>query len=232
MLTQALLEDPEISDGNSASSALIGSLSSASMLAFSSLAGPLVRRYGARAVTATGAVLTGLGLAAASAAPTLPLLTAAYGGIAGVGFSLAWAPSVVVVGAYFTGARRAVATGLAVSGSGVGTVVLAQVLLPCLLVRHAALQARWQGHRTGPPAKPAPQERAPTQAPTPQPPPPRPHDRRSPFRRGGPGAGLRPADGALRLAAEPAPPLRRIHPRQPPRRLHLPPSRRRQRCPK
>jgi MFS family permease len=124
---QALLEDPEISDGNSASSAVIGSLSSAAMLGFSSLAGPLVRRHGARATAAAGACLSGLGLAMASAAPSLPLLAAAYGGVAGVGFALAWAPSVVVVGAYFTGSRRAVATGLAVSGSGVGTVVLAQV---------------------------------------------------------------------------------------------------------
>jgi hypothetical protein len=72
-------------------------------------------------------VLAGLGLALAAAAPNLPTLGVAYGGVAGVGFALAWAPSVVVVGAYFTGARRAVASGLAVSGSGVGTVVLAQV---------------------------------------------------------------------------------------------------------
>ena len=124
---QALLEDPDISDGNSASSAAIGSLSSAAMLGFSSLAGPLVRRHGARATTSAGACLAGLGLGLASTAPSLPLLAAAYGGVAGVGFALAWAPSVVVVGAYFTGSRRAVASGLAVAGSGVGTVVLAQV---------------------------------------------------------------------------------------------------------
>ncbi len=100
------------------------------MLLFSSATGRLVQRYGARPCAACGAIISGIGLAAASTARSLPLLGLAYGGVAGVGFALAWAPSSVVAGAYFTGARLAVASGIAVSGSGVGTIVLAQVLPP------------------------------------------------------------------------------------------------------
>lgn len=46
--------------------------------------------------------------------------------LAGVGFGFMYIPAIVIVGYYFD-KRRALATGIAVCGSGIGTVVLAPV---------------------------------------------------------------------------------------------------------
>jgi len=46
---------------------------------------------------------------------------------AGIGFGLMYLPSIVMVGFYFD-KKRAMATGLAVCGSGIGTFVLAPIV--------------------------------------------------------------------------------------------------------
>jgi len=49
-----------------------------------------------------------------------------YGGITGVGFGLMWSTSIVAVGRYFT-TKLPTATGIAVAGSGVGTLVFSSI---------------------------------------------------------------------------------------------------------
>jgi MFS family permease len=68
-------------------------------------------------------VLTGLGLMAASAARNLTEVYAAYGLGVGLGLGCAYVPAIGAVQRWFV-RRRGFASGLAVSGIGVGTLVM------------------------------------------------------------------------------------------------------------
>lgn len=81
-------------------------------------------RFGFRAVTCAGAVLAGASLSLASLANSVELLYLLVGVLGGIGFGLIYVPAVVAVGFYFE-KRRALATGIAVCGSGIGTFVIA-----------------------------------------------------------------------------------------------------------
>lgn len=87
------------------------------------VSGPLADRYGSRRLAVAGMVLTGLGLAAASAARSLPEVYAAYGLGVGLGIGCAYVPAIGAVQRWFV-RRRGFASGLAVSGIGVGTLVM------------------------------------------------------------------------------------------------------------
>ena len=87
------------------------------------ISGPLADRWGARRLAVTGMVLTGLGLAAASAARSLTEVCAAYGLGVGLGVGCAYVPALGAVQRWFV-RRRGFASGLAVSGIGVGTLVM------------------------------------------------------------------------------------------------------------
>ncbi|KAI1731941.1 major facilitator superfamily domain-containing protein [Ditylenchus destructor] len=52
--------------------------------------------------------------------PALPVLYFTFGIVGGIGYGLIFLPAIVIVGQYFS-ARRALATGMAVCGSGIGT---------------------------------------------------------------------------------------------------------------
>ena len=86
-------------------------------------------------------ILTGLGLAAASAARSLLEVYAAYGLGVGLGVGCAYVPAIGAVQRWFV-RRRGFASGLAVSGIGVGTLVmppLASLLIESLGWRGAYL---------------------------------------------------------------------------------------------
>ena len=68
-------------------------------------------------------ILTGLGLAAASVARGLPEVYAAYGLGVGLGVGCAYVPAIGAVQRWFV-RRRGFASGLAVSGIGVGTLLM------------------------------------------------------------------------------------------------------------
>jgi MFS transporter, OFA family, oxalate/formate antiporter len=87
------------------------------------VSGPLADRWGARRLAVAGMVLTGLGLAIASAARNLVEVYAAYGLGVGLGVGCAYVPAVGAVQRWFV-RRRGFASGLAVSGIGVGTLVM------------------------------------------------------------------------------------------------------------
>jgi MFS family permease len=87
------------------------------------ISGPLADRYGSRRLAVAGMLLIGLGLAAASEARNLIEVYAAYGLGVGLGVGFAYVPAVGAVQRWFV-RRRGFASGLAVSGIGVGTLVM------------------------------------------------------------------------------------------------------------
>jgi MFS family permease len=105
------------------------------------VSGPLADRFGSRLFAIAGMILTGLGLAAASVARTLPEIYAAYGLGVGLGVGCAYVPAIGAVQRWFV-RRRGFASGLAVSGIGVGTLLmppLASYLIAALGWRAAYL---------------------------------------------------------------------------------------------
>lgn len=88
----------------------------------------LVNRYGSRRVACIGALLaSGAWAAAAVAAPNLYVFIALYSVCGGIGIGLVFLPAYVHVGVYFE-RRRALATGIAVAGCGLGTFGVATLL--------------------------------------------------------------------------------------------------------
>ncbi len=87
------------------------------------VSGPLADRFGPRRLAVAGMILTGIGLAAAGMARNLTALYAAYGLGVGLGVGFSYVPALGAVQRWFS-RRRAYASGLAVSGIGVGTIVM------------------------------------------------------------------------------------------------------------
>ena len=87
------------------------------------VSGPLADRWGSRPLAFIGMVLTGMGLALAGAARTLTEVYAAYGLGVGLGIGCSYVPAVGAVQRWFV-RRRGFASGLAVAGIGVGTLVM------------------------------------------------------------------------------------------------------------
>jgi MFS family permease len=103
------------------------------------LTGPLADRFGSRALSLVGMVMVGLGLCCAGMAHTLEQVYVAYGLGMGLGVGCSYVPAVAVVQRWFV-KRRGFASGLAVSGIGVGTLVmppLASHLVSAFGWRHA-----------------------------------------------------------------------------------------------
>ncbi|XP_017018901.1 monocarboxylate transporter 14 [Drosophila kikkawai] len=94
------------------------------------MAGPFVsamaNRFGFRAVTITGAVFAAICFGLSYFATSVEYLFLIYGVLGGIGFCMVYIPAVVIIGFYFE-KWRALATGVAMCGSGVGTFVFAPV---------------------------------------------------------------------------------------------------------
>ncbi|CAJ0954180.1 unnamed protein product, partial [Mesorhabditis belari] len=100
------------------------SLLSGSYLLVGPLASALANNYGCRAVTILGAFISFFGFMASTLVPQIFLLYITFGVIGGVGFGLVYLPAIVIVPQYFDN-KRALAVGLAVCGSGIGTSLFA-----------------------------------------------------------------------------------------------------------
>ncbi len=87
------------------------------------VSGPLADRWGARNLAVLGMVLVGAGLALASVARTIYEVYAAYGLGVGLGIGCAYVPAIGAVQRWFL-KRRGFASGIAISGIGVGTLVM------------------------------------------------------------------------------------------------------------
>jgi MFS family permease len=105
------------------------------------VSGPLADRWGSRRLCIAGMLLVGLGLCLAGMARTLTQVYAAYGLGVGLGVGCAYVPALGALQRWFV-KHRGFASGLAVSGVGVGTLVmppLASRLIETLGWRHAYL---------------------------------------------------------------------------------------------
>jgi MFS family permease len=91
------------------------------------ISGPLADRWGSRRFAVIGMILIAIGLALASVARSLIEVYAAYSLGVGVGIGCAYVPAVAAVQRWFV-RRRGFASGLAVSGIGVGTLVAPPVV--------------------------------------------------------------------------------------------------------
>ncbi|MBY4769418.1 MFS transporter [Burkholderia ambifaria] len=117
---------------------LVFSLAGFLYFGFGIVSGPLADRFGSRRLTVAGMLLTAAGLAAAGAAHTLLQVYVAYGLGVGFGVGCAYVPAVGAVQRWFV-RRRGFASGLAVAGIGVGTLVMPP--LASALIAHVG----WRG---------------------------------------------------------------------------------------
>ncbi|RQS54453.1 MFS transporter [Burkholderia sp. Bp8984] len=117
---------------------LVFSLAGFLYFGFGIVSGPLADRFGSRRFAVTGMLLTAAGLAAAGAAHTLLQVYVAYGLGVGLGVGCAYVPAVGAVQRWFV-RRRGFASGLAVAGIGVGTLVMPP--LASALIAHVG----WRG---------------------------------------------------------------------------------------
>jgi MFS transporter, OFA family, oxalate/formate antiporter len=103
--------------------ALVFSIAGFFYFALGVITGPLADRFGSRLLAVIGMILTGAGLMVASVAQTLLQVYLAYGLGVGLGIGCSYVPAVAAVQRWFL-RRRGFASGLAVSGIGVGTLVV------------------------------------------------------------------------------------------------------------
>lgn len=102
----------------------IASIAAGLMLGAGSITGKLSDRFGPGPMLAAGGVLMGAGLLLTSFATSIWQVYLSYGLTVGLGVSCAFVPSVATVGQWF-GRRRGLAIGVAVAGTGIGSLVLA-----------------------------------------------------------------------------------------------------------
>ncbi|GMT05721.1 hypothetical protein PENTCL1PPCAC_27895 [Pristionchus entomophagus] len=103
--------------------ALIGSLLIAVYLLVGPIVGGLVNKYGSRKVVVAGACISAVAFILSNYAPNIYMFMFIYGVLGGAGFGMIYLPAIVCVGYYFE-SKRAIATGIAVAGSGVGTIIM------------------------------------------------------------------------------------------------------------
>lgn len=109
----------------------------------------MANNFGCNKVAMAGAVVAASGFLLSVMVPALPVLYFTFGiiggkafvssrvlvtlQVAGVGYGLVFLPAIVIVGQYFS-ERRALATGIATCGSGIGTTLLSYVSVCCTLL--------------------------------------------------------------------------------------------------
>ncbi|XP_066268283.1 monocarboxylate transporter 13-like [Branchiostoma lanceolatum] len=120
------------------STAWISSIQGALTMFGSLPTGALCNVFGCRAVVMAGSLMATVGLLSSMFVTSLPVMYLTAGLITGLGFSFMYTPCITMVGRYFK-KRRALANGLGLSGSGVGTFAFPPVFQ--LLIDHYG----WRG---------------------------------------------------------------------------------------
>ncbi|XP_052815119.1 monocarboxylate transporter 12-like [Mya arenaria] len=121
ILYEHFLKDFKKSKSNTA---WIGSLFFSMPLLCGPLASVISRKFGYRNSTMFGGLIAFIGFFLGTFSSSVLMLTLSYGLLSGIGMSLPYFNSVVIVANYFN-KRRALAIGIAESGSGLGTVIFA-----------------------------------------------------------------------------------------------------------
>jgi len=117
-------EYTEYFDSTKGKTALIGALIPGMYLGIGPVSSALANKFGFRAVTITGSIISSAAFFLSQFSPNVDVLLVTYGILGGFGFGLMYLPSIVIVNFYFD-KRRALATGIAVAGSGLGTIAFA-----------------------------------------------------------------------------------------------------------
>lgn len=106
--------------------ALVGSLQTGFYLMVGPFVSALANRYGFRLVTILGSVISCIAFVLSYFSTSIEYLYISYGAIGGIGAGLIYVPAVITTGFYFE-RWRALATGIAVCGSGIGAFLLAPI---------------------------------------------------------------------------------------------------------
>ena len=126
--TFGVLLNPLVKDFKSdrATVSWVGSLLCGTYMLSGPLVGGLVNRFGCRPVCMFGAIIAWAAISLSTLSPNVPVLMITYGVLGGFGLGLIYLPAIISVGFYFE-SRRALATGISVCGSGVGTFLFAPI---------------------------------------------------------------------------------------------------------
>ncbi|CCD72668.1 MFS domain-containing protein [Caenorhabditis elegans] len=109
----------------------IGSLIIGTYLLVGPLVSALCNKYEQRYVVMAGGLISGIAFMIAPASPNIYVFMLIYGVMGGLGFGMIYLPAIVVVGFYFD-SKRAMATGISVAGSGVGTFLVPLICQVCI----------------------------------------------------------------------------------------------------
>jgi MFS family permease len=104
--------------------ALVGALVPAVYLIVGPIVSSLANKFGCRIVTIIGGIIAAAFFVISCYSTDMNMMLVTYGVMGGVGFGFMYLPCIVMVGYYFD-KKRAMATGIAVCGSSVGTFVFA-----------------------------------------------------------------------------------------------------------
>jgi len=124
--TFGIMLTPIVEDFNSEPETVVwaGSLLIGVNMLSGPIVGGLVNRYGCRPVAIIGSVVAGTAMAVATLTTDVVTFIIIYGVVGGLGFGMVFLPAIVCVGLYFE-SKRALATGIAVCGAGIGAFVFA-----------------------------------------------------------------------------------------------------------
>ncbi|KAK3107095.1 hypothetical protein FSP39_007049 [Pinctada imbricata] len=109
-----------------AKTAWIGSVQLGISMLLGPIVGWLLDHFSIRQVTIGGALIATSGFLSSVFAPTVDILIFTYGFLGGVGICMMFLPAIIAVGLYFS-RKRALATGIASSGSGLGVFAYAYI---------------------------------------------------------------------------------------------------------
>lgn len=123
-----------------ASVSLIFSIGIPLYFALGAISGPLADRLGPRGICLFGCIVGGLGLVYASQATALWQVYLGFGIGVGIGVGFSYVPSLATVQRWFV-RHRGFASGVAVSGIGLGTLIMPLVAAP--LIDHFGWREAW-----------------------------------------------------------------------------------------
>ncbi|PAV61987.1 hypothetical protein WR25_00568 [Diploscapter pachys] len=113
-------------NSNNTVAAIIISMLTGLTLGSGPLASAICNKYGCRITTIVGAVISFIGCSLSYFATSIWHIVFSVGVVMGIGFGLMYCPAIIIVTSYFE-RWRSLATGIAVAGAGVGTVLFSPI---------------------------------------------------------------------------------------------------------